>query len=150
MSVKIWKIVLFTEKEIATEEKISKKHCKMYNTEGKQSCEKCKREWWGRIRAPKEQREVRERERRRINKGRWCFRASGRQGRKKEGGEREKHKDTQGGREKPTDSKMKERQESRWETRENWRREGGCWDERERGGGEAVGERGWVKCQTDK
>lgn len=27
---------------------------------------------------------------------------------------------------------MKERRESRWETRENWRREGGCEDERVR------------------
>lgn len=148
MSVKIWKIVLFTEKEIATEEKISKKHCKMYNTEGKQSCEKCKREWWGRIRAPKEQREVRERERRRINKGGVLERVGGKEEKKRE--EREKniriHKE--GERNRLTvkwkrDRRVGGRQGKTGEEREDV-------EMKERGGGEAVGEREWVKCQTDK
>lgn len=47
----------------------------------------------------------------------------------KKGEEREKST----GRKKVTDRKMKERRESRWETRENWRKEGGCEDERVRG-----------------
>lgn len=88
------------------------------------------------MRAQKEQRDVRERERRRINKGGVLERVGGMEEEKRGRRERKAQGYTRR-EEKPTDSKMKERRESRWETRENWRREGGCEDERvrERGRG---------------
>lgn len=64
-------------------------------------------EGWGRRREQREQREVREKREKKKDKQRWCFRLSGRHGRKKGGGEREKARGFTR-REKPTESEMKE------------------------------------------
>lgn len=56
------------QKKSARRGKMREKHEKV-KTKEKQRCIKGKRERWGRRREQKEQREVREEERRRINKG---------------------------------------------------------------------------------